>query len=131
MKTVLVVEDDPGFRFALTGALQHLGFRVLATGSPDGAYDMLDRERIDAILLDVRLPVASGLALHRAMLRRWPGLAGRVALITGDPDSESVLAWREQNEGAVFAKPFQPEDVALWVLGATGEDRDVAVPLSR
>jgi DNA-binding response OmpR family regulator len=120
-RTVLVVEDDAGFRFALTGALQHLGFRVLATGSPDGAYDLLDRESIDAILLDVRLPIASGLSLYRAMLRRWPGLAGRVALMTGDPDSDAVRAWRGHTAGAVFAKPFQPEEVAAWVIEATGD----------
>src|SRR5204863_128344 len=80
--TVLVVDDDAVLRSSLESVLGDLGYRVLSTGSPDVAYQLLGTESALAVLLDVRLPTMSGLSLYLAMTHRWPRLRGRVALMT-------------------------------------------------
>src|SRR2546427_8146482 len=53
--TVLVVDDDAVLRSSLESVLGDLGYRVLSTGSPDVAYQLLGTEPALAVLLDVRL----------------------------------------------------------------------------
>src|SRR5229473_7826151 len=80
--TILIVDDDAVLRSSLESVLGSLGYRVLSTGSPDAAYQLLATESAIAVLLDVRLPTMSGLSLYLAMTHRWPQLQGRVALMT-------------------------------------------------
>src|SRR5262249_51117019 len=55
-ETVLVVEDDPTLRLALTKALRSAGFRVrVAASGPEGLEAALT-EPPDLLLLDVMLP---------------------------------------------------------------------------
>jgi len=74
--TILIVDDDAVLRSSLESVLSSLGYRVLSTGSPDAAYQLLATESAIAVLLDVRLPTMSGLSLYLAMTHRWPQLQG-------------------------------------------------------
>jgi DNA-binding NtrC family response regulator len=114
LSTVLVVEDHGGFRNTLSIALEDLGLRVFAAGSSDAAYTILGSERIDYALIDVRLPHSSGSALYDTIVKKWPHLGGRVALMTGYP--EDVFEWRKRkSEVPIFEKPFRVEDVTDWM----------------
>src|SRR6266571_3077081 len=89
---VLIADDEPQLREVLQRALERGGYRVLGAGSAESAYELLAAERVDAVLLDVHLPTMSGLALYLAILNRWPALAGRIAIMTGDAEAEEVRA---------------------------------------
>ncbi len=58
-KTVLIVDDDEGMRDTLTAILKR-EYRVLRVASGEAALPVLNREDVDLILLDVRLPGISG-----------------------------------------------------------------------
>jgi len=125
--TVLVVEDETALRQVLQRALTRQGYRVLAAGSAETAYELLRSERADAVLLDVHLPVMSGLALYLAILHRSPTLAGRIAIMTGDAEADGVRAWLELNPCTVLQKPFDLRAILDWVqsvAAAPGERRE-------
>ncbi len=63
-KTVLVVDDDEGMRDTLTAILKR-EHRVLRVASAEAALPVLNREDVDLMLLDVRLPGISGFELLR------------------------------------------------------------------
>jgi DNA-binding NtrC family response regulator len=63
-KTILVVDDDEGMRETLTAILRK-DYRVLRAGSGEAALPILNREDVDVVLLDVRLPGISGFELLR------------------------------------------------------------------
>src|SRR5258708_32224578 len=88
--TVLVVEDEAALRQVLQRALTRQGYRVLAAGSAETAYELLGSEHADAVLRAVRLPVSSGLALYLALLHRSPGLAGRMSMLKAVHDGSGV-----------------------------------------
>jgi DNA-binding NtrC family response regulator len=115
---VLIAEDEVQLRRVLQRALEREGYRVLTAGSAEGAYELLALELADAVLLDVRLPTMSGLALYLAILNRWPGLAGRVAIMTGDAEAEEVRAWLERNPCTVLRKPFNLREIFEWLHAA-------------
>src|SRR2546426_10318294 len=67
----------------------------------------------------------SGLALYLAILNRWPALAGRIAIMTGDAEADEVRAWLERNPCAVLRKPFNLRQIFQWldaVLAAPGRE---------
>lgn len=112
---VLVVDDDASLRRVLDRALSHRGHRVLLAGTPEDAYQMLHRERPDAVLLDIQMPTMSGLALYVAIVSRWPALRGRIAIMTGDAEADEVRSWFAQHDCALLAKPFDLDAVTGWV----------------
>lgn len=57
---ILVVEDDHAVSTSLCSALRTLGFTPFHAETVDDAIEVLDREEIDAITLDVTLPDPSG-----------------------------------------------------------------------
>jgi two-component system OmpR family response regulator len=125
--TVLIVDDDRTLRKAVESVLGLRGYRVLSTGSGDTAYSLLAENAVDAVLLDVRLPLISGPALYLAIISRWPELAGRIAMMTGDADAPDVRPWLEQHHCMVFRKPFTPQPVIEWLASVVrSEDRKTA-----
>jgi len=114
-RVVLVVDDDAALRRVLDRALSQRGYRVLLAGTPEDAYQMLHRERPDAVLLDIQMPTMSGLALYVAIVSRWPALRGRIAIMTGDAEAEEVRTWLEHHRCVVLRKPFNLQQVSDWV----------------
>jgi DNA-binding NarL/FixJ family response regulator len=71
--TVLLAEDHEGLREALVTMLETAGFRVLAA-SENGAGLLRVAETIepDVVLVDLRMPVVSGIDVARWMKGLWP-----------------------------------------------------------
>src|SRR5438067_12661178 len=81
MATVLIVDDDSALREGLTEALIDLGYRPIAAADGREALDLAAHERIDAVLLDLRIPGMDGLEILRRLRARRSG-APPVAILT-------------------------------------------------
>ncbi|PYR35878.1 MAG: Fis family transcriptional regulator, partial [Acidobacteria bacterium] len=60
--TILVVDDEPGVRSALSGVLRDEGYTVDAVSTGEECLERLTRASVDLIILDVWLPGMDGLA---------------------------------------------------------------------
>lgn len=110
--TVLVVDDDAGFRAYARAALESERFRVVEGESGVAALEVALRERPDAILLDWRMPGQSGITACRN-LRAEPALAGvRIAVITGLGDERDRTLARHAGADAFFMKDPDPDALA-------------------
>ena len=58
-KTVLVVDDDEGMRETLTAVLKR-DYRVLRAATGEVALQLMEKEDVELMLLDVRLPGING-----------------------------------------------------------------------
>ena len=75
-KTILIVEDDPGSRRALTNVLQDRGYSVVAVDTISGALDVLDRDPLpQLIVLDLMLPDMEGWDFRHKQ-KKDPRIAG-------------------------------------------------------
>ena len=63
MRTILVIEDDPGDRSVMVDTLVQAGYGVEAVGTGTEALARCTRRNFDAITLDLLLPDVSGLDL--------------------------------------------------------------------
>lgn len=103
---VLVIDDEPAVRHALERSLRYFGYEVVSAAGGDSAYEILQHDRFDIVLLDIRMPLMSGDTLFVAITRRWPELRERVILMTGDPEN-AMEGWSaELKNRPLLAKPF-------------------------
>ena len=69
-KTVLVVDDDEGMRDTLAAILKR-DYRVLRVATGEAALAILNKENVDLVLLDVRLPGISGFEVLRIVRENY------------------------------------------------------------
>jgi two-component system, NtrC family, sensor kinase len=110
--TVLVVDDEPAIRTALTTFFKSLGHSVDAVGSGREALSLTHGRSYDAILLDLRMPDVSGDMVFEELRTRSPELADRVIFLTGDTQSESARHFFMRTGRPVLSKPFALDDIA-------------------
>lgn len=103
---VLVIDDEPAVRHALERALRYFGYQVVSAAGGDSAYEILQHDQFDVVLLDIRMPLMSGDTLFLAIVRRWPQLKDRIILMSGDPEN-ATEGWSAELRARPFlAKPF-------------------------
>lgn len=74
MTTVLIVEDSATQAAAVGMMLEDAGFAVRAAGTIEAALATLEAERPDAVLLDLELPDATGLAGLARLVAAYPAV---------------------------------------------------------
>ena len=94
---ICIVEDDGPVREALTRLLESLGHEVFSFQSAEAFETSPPAEPCGCLLLDVRLPGISGIALHDRLRLRNPGIP--VVFMTGHGDVP--LAVEAMKKGAV------------------------------
>ena len=104
---LLVVEDDADLRQALLTLLGQWGYALASAADGPTALELLGREPIDLLLLDLTLPGCDGLQVCRE-LRRRSGHQPLVVLLTArDGTAHKVLGY-ELGADDYVVKPFDP-----------------------
>jgi CheY-like chemotaxis protein len=106
---VLIVDDEPALRRTLERAIRALGCDVVTAADAHLAYDLLHDLEVDLVLLDLHLPQMSGDTFFLALIRRWPRLASRIVLMTGDIYAEKDHWPTELLSCPLLIKPFTLE----------------------
>ena len=88
MRTVLIVDDEPKICRMLQRFFELRGFRTLATQSGRDALATAEREPLDYVLLDVRMPEMSGLEVLRELKARRPQIP--VIMVSAHTDREVI-----------------------------------------
>jgi FixJ family two-component response regulator len=111
--SVVVVDDDPTTRDLLTTALQLGGCRVRAYAGADEFLAMAATTIPDCLLLDVYMPVRSGLDVLEAI--RGPDYPAPVIMISARGDIPLVVAAMKAGAYDFIEKPFDPNAIGLRV----------------
>lgn len=116
---VLVVEDDPSSRRALTLLLQLKGFELTVAGNVAEALRQLEWNPT-CVLLDLMLPDGNGaVVLQHIRTRRLPI---RVAVTTGASNWEALLDPLQPD--ALFPKPLDFNRVVDWLSHSGSPDSE-------
>jgi FixJ family two-component response regulator len=94
---VYIVDDDDAFRESLAVLMLSMGLKAKTFGSGDEYLAQFDENRPGCIILDVRMPNQSGLAVQEK-LNRFP-LRPPIIVLTGH--AEVPVALRALKQGAV------------------------------
>ena len=91
---ILVVEDDENLRMIISDRLTNMGYRVCQAASLKKAFEKLDRESCQLVLLDIFLPDQSGLEGLKKIRSFFPSMPVLVMTAHGTIDM-AVEAMRE------------------------------------
>ncbi len=73
-RTILVVDDEQDILELLDSLLRRKGYRVLTANNGNEALELLERESVDLLLADLKMPGLNGFRLVSELQRRLPGL---------------------------------------------------------
>jgi DNA-binding response OmpR family regulator len=110
--TVLVVDDEPIVREVVVSYLEREGYRTLEASDGDTARQLIERESLGLVVLDVMLPGTDGFELCR-WVRAHFDLP--VILVTARGDEVDRIVGLELGADDYVTKPFSPRELALRV----------------
>jgi DNA-binding response OmpR family regulator len=112
VSTVLVVDDEPIVREVVVRYLEREGYRTLEAADGDRARELLEREKLDLVVLDLMLPGTSGLTLCRWIRTRSDV---PVIMLTARGEESDRIVGLELGADDYVTKPFSPRELAARV----------------
>ena len=104
---VHLIDDDEAVRSSLALLIATIGLRVQAWSDPQAFIAGFDRESIGAIVLDVRLPGISGLAVLEALVAQ--GVDQPIIMLTGHGTVEMCRRAFRAGAAEFLEKPVDDE----------------------
>lgn len=108
-KRILVVEDDPGMRSTLILRLSSAGYQVDTAQDGVEAFEKATSEPFDLIILDLMLPVRSGLDVCREI--RHAGLATPILMLTALHQTTDKVVGLKIGADDYVTKPFKASEL--------------------
>ena len=113
MKSVLVVDDEPGIRMALKANFEQAGWQVETAGGTVEATEKFRRSRFPLVVTDVRMPDGDGLHLMRTVKATDASTA--VILVTAFATVSQAVQAVQSGACDYLTKPFSFEQLQLVV----------------
>ena len=115
-KTILVVDDDEGMRDTLTATLKR-DYRVLRAATGEAALQVMEKEDIDLMLLDVRLPGINGFEVLRITKENYPYV--EVIVISAIRELDAAIEAMRHGAYHYISKDFEVDGVRTLVANAS------------
>jgi len=122
---VLIVDDSGTMRSILSKVLRLSGFEVgeiMEAENGEKALELLAREWIDVILLDIHMPVMDGIELLKKMKSDDIQQNIPIVLVTTEAREERLSEAMELGAKAHVKKPFQPEEIREILNNILGDE---------
>ena len=110
---VLVVEDVPVTRRVLRHILERAGCDVLEAATNKEAFATLQKDRPQAILLDIHLPDGDGTLVCSSLRRDPKSRLLPVIVLTGDGDAEALRVAYDAGADDFLVKPVRAGDLVM------------------
>ncbi len=113
MATILIVDDEKNIRSGLEIAFEDEGYSVIAASNGKEAWDLVNKNNVDLVITDLRMPEMDGYELLKRMTSAYPTLP--VIVLTGHGTIETAV--ETMRDGAIdfFTKPVDIDKLLLVV----------------
>ena len=109
-KTLLCIDDDSTTLRALQRSLRGEEYKVLVADTASQAFELLDKENIQIVMVDQRMPEVNGSDLLQQIKEQYPNIIRLV--LSGYADASTIL--ESINEGEVdrfLVKPWNDDEL--------------------
>lgn len=108
MKQILLVEDNETIIMGLKYSLEQEGFKIISTRTKKETEDIILKEKIDLILLDVTLPDGNGFDICKSIKEK---LDIPVIFLTAQDEETSVVIGLDLGADDYITKPFRTREL--------------------
>jgi len=129
MHSILIVDDEPGIRQSLKGALEDEGYKASTAESGEAGLELLKKRPFDVVLLDIWLPGMDGLEALEKIKQSED--APEVIMISGHGTIETAVRATKLGAFDFLEKPLSLEKMLILVKNAVearkleSENRDL------
>ena len=127
--TVYVVDDDDGMRGALGALLGTVGYKTVLFAKPSEFLAQFKADSAGCLVLDIRMPEMSGLALQQQLNRTGAMLP--IIFITGHGDVPMAVQAIKDGAFQFIQKPFRDQDLLDHINHALQQDADNRKDMAR
>jgi DNA-binding NtrC family response regulator len=106
--TLLIVDDEPGARQSLEVILED-DFHVLTAENGQGALQVIQKEPVDLVLLDVHMPEMDGLEILRRIKKQDEEID--VIMVSALNLARKAVDAMKLGAYDYITKPYEPEDI--------------------
>ena len=117
MQTILVCDDDKDIVEAIDIYLTQEGYRVLKAYDGLQALEILKKEEVHLLIIDIMMPKLDGLQVLRALRDR--GISTPVLLLTAKSQVADRIAGLDSGADDYLPKPFHPGEFTARVRALT------------
>ncbi len=122
MQTILVVDDELSMREFLKILLEKEGYRILTAADGSEALSLADRNTIDLVVSDIRMPGISGLELLAALKEKNADLP--VIMITAFASPDDAVTAMKNGAFDYITKPFNVDEIKSVIYSATTQSSE-------
>jgi DNA-binding NtrC family response regulator len=122
--TILVVDDEESQRTAIAGFLRKLGYNVLISSDGEAAFAVIEKEPVDLVVSDMRMPGMSGLELLKKTRAAVPDIT--FVLMTAYGSVDSAVESMKQGAFNYLIKPINLDELEIGITKALENRRLVA-----
>jgi len=109
--SILVVDDEELMRYLVVSYLSKLGHSCLTAVDGADALDKIKKNKIDAVITDIRLPNMDGMTLTQEISRQYPGLPIMIMTAFDEEYSEGTVISAGARD--FLRKPFTLDEFAV------------------
>ena len=102
---ILILDDEKRVRDEIEEFLKGRGFTVFKASRPSEAFKLVEKNKTDLAILDIKLPEMDGLEVLKSLKKEHPGL--EIIMISGHGDISSVIEAMRLGAADFFQKPFR------------------------
>jgi signal transduction histidine kinase/CheY-like chemotaxis protein len=113
---ILVVDDEKIIRDGCYRVLSGKGYEVITAENGQAALDILAKDTVDIILLDLKMPVMSGEEVLEITGKKYPDIP--VIIITGHGTVDTAVECMKKGAYDFITKPFQIDQFLLIITRA-------------
>ncbi len=125
MNTILVVDDEPSMRIALSATLQDQGYAVVTASSGEEAVKVCasrsEKDAFSAILTDIKMPGMSGIDLFHHLRHQQKNVP--VILMSAFGTVEGAVEAIKSGAFDYLVKPFSEEILLTTIRKALGKNK--------
>ncbi|HID21525.1 MAG TPA: sigma-54-dependent Fis family transcriptional regulator, partial [Planctomycetaceae bacterium] len=126
MASLLVIDDEPSILHAFRRVFDQPDITVCTARTGRDGIELFQRQRPDAVILDVRLPDMSGTDVFQTCRAIDPKVP--VILITGHGSGEMAITAMQQGAFDYLFKPLELDEVRQLVDRALKVRRAMSIP---
>ena len=108
---ILIVDDDPDFVDSMKALLQGQGYMVFIARDGQEALDRIRSNGVDILILDLCLPILSGLETYLELKRTGHVLPTIIVTAYAEECAGDIDQLRLLEVSGVLRKPFDPEEL--------------------
>ncbi|NJD08667.1 MAG: diguanylate cyclase [Methylococcaceae bacterium] len=108
---ILIVDDDPMIGKTLGDILRVKGYRISVASSGADAVELTGRNRFNLVLVDLRLPDMTGIAVIERIKAMAP--TTELIVLTGHASLATAIEATDKGAFSYLAKPYQMDELLL------------------